>query len=181
MVSLELLLAALLIATLAFGLRLERRLRALREGQEGFVKAMRELDGAAERTEHGLALLRDASQDAGALLPRIEAAKAAAARLEALTSAAERAAERAEAAAASVQASARELARAVPNRRSEPVSSAGAPVSRTPPRLNTPDFAAMLKPNITRQPLPSTPELEGSNRPAQGSRLREAAALLRGG
>lgn len=201
MVSLELLLAALLVATLGLGFRLERKLRALRDSQAGFVKAMSELDGAAYRTQNGLEMLRQATDEArGALVPRIEAAQTAAARLEQLTSEAELAAKRAEAAAYSVQASARELASVVPRSRaaaSEPRLSAPVDTPMTPlappaleprpepepaPRRRAPDFAAMLGSNTTRQPLPTTPDADGPSRPASaGSRLREAAALLRGG
>ena len=193
MVSLELLLAALLVATLLFGFRLERKLRALRESQAGFIKAMSELDGAASRTQNGLEMLRQATDEArGALLPRIEAAQSAAARLEQLTSDAELAAKRAEGAAASVHASAQELARVVPrSARAEPAPAAplpepgrGAAPPREPdarPRLGAPDFAAMLESATTRQSLPTKPEPQRSPGPAAGSRLREAAALLRGG
>lgn len=181
-ISLELLLAALLIACLVFGVRLERKLRALREGQAGFVKAMSELDGAAQRTEAGLDRLRAATAGAGeSLTPRIDAAESAAARLEALVAEAEHAALRAEAAAEAVQDSARALAAVVPTRRpaaSEPLPSP----EPEAPRLRAPDFAAMLaqKPaaNTTRQPLPTSSEAEV---PPAPSRLRQAAALLRGG
>ena len=186
MVSLELLLAALLIATLAFGFRLEARLRALRESQAGFVKALSELDGAAERTESGLSQLRQATEEAGgALVSRIEAARVAAERLEQLTVEAEMAAKRAEAAAQSVNASARTLAGVVPASRRPPVErEAPAPARAAarapePPKLRAPDFAAMLGASTTtRQPLPTTPEPQPR---AAGSRLREATALLRGG
>lgn len=185
MLSLELLLAALLVATLVFGFKLERKLRALRESQAGFMKALSELDGAAARTENGLEMLRQATDEArGALVPRIEAAQSAAARLEQLTSEAELAAKRAESAAESVQASARTLAGVMPSARAacpEPVRAAPPaplPAPEAAPRLRTPDFAAMLASTTTRQPLPTTPEVKPS---AAGSRLREAAALLRGG
>lgn len=196
MVSLELLLAALLVVTLGLGFRLERKLRALRESQAGFVKALSELDGAASRTQNGLEMLRQATDDArGALVPRIEAAQSAAARLEQLTSDAELAAKRAEAAAYSVQASARELASVVPRPRTpvaevrrepqlEPPRAAPAPQLSPPEpsRRPVPDFAALLESNTTRQPLPTTHDAEGPSRSASaGSRLREAAALLRGG
>lgn len=182
--SLELLLAALLIACLVFGVRLERKLRALRDGQAGFVKAMSELDGAAQRTETGLERLRAATHGAGeALAPRIEAAEAAAARLDALTAEAELAARRAEAAAEAVQESARALASAVPLRRTPVAEAAPRPATQPEaPRLGAPDFAALLAQksalNTTRQPLPTSSVEEA---PPAPSRLRQAAALLRGG
>jgi hypothetical protein len=180
--SLELLLAALLIACLVFGVRLERKLRALREGQTDFVKAMSELDGAAQRTEAGLDRLRSATEGAGeALTPRIDAADAAAARLQALIAEADEAARRAEAAAEAVQDSARALAAAVPTRRPPAAEPLAAPEPETP-RLAARDFAALLaqKPaaNTTRQPLPTS---FGEEAPSAPSRLRQAAALLRGG
>ena len=193
--SLELLLAVLLTATLAFGFRLERKLRVLRESQEGFMRALGDLDGAAARAENGLEMLRRATEEAqGALVPRIEAAQDAARKLEQLTSDAELAARRAEAAAESVQESARTLARAVPRREARiEAQPPPAPAVRhlepepelaldTPPRRSAPDFAAMLKAATPRQPLPGTPEPQPQKRlGAAGSRLREAAALLRGG
>jgi hypothetical protein len=182
MLTLELLLAALLVATLLFGLRLERRLRAFRESQAGFMKAMGELDGAASRTEAGLDTLRRAGLEARDTLgPQIEAARALIARLDAATGEAELAAKRAEAAALEVKASARTLAGALPSdRRPAPIREAAPPSLEPTPaaRLRAPDFEAMLKSGTTRQPLPSTAE----SQPAAGaSRLREAAALLRGG
>jgi hypothetical protein len=183
MLSLELLLAALLVATLLFGFKLERKLRALRDNQAGFIKALSELDGAAARTENGLEMLRQATDEArGALVPRIEAAQSAATRLEQLTSEAELAAKRAESAAESVQASARALAGVMPSARAPRPEPVRAPAPEAPPRLRTPDFAAMLAPTTTRQPLPTTPEPRPQVRDgAASSRLREAAALLRGG
>ena len=187
--SLELLLAVLLVATLAFGFRLEGKLRALREGQVNFMKAMSELDGAAARTQAGLEMLRQATDEAqGDLLHQIEAARTAAITLEQLTSDAELAAKRAEAAAESVQASARTLASVVPTSRA--ARPAPAPVPAPPPepepepplRLGAPDFAAMLASATPRQPLPGTSEPKPQNRiGAAGSRWREAAALLRRG
>ncbi len=50
---LNLLLGGLLVAALALGLRLDRRLRALRESQAGFIKAVNDLDQAAARTHAG--------------------------------------------------------------------------------------------------------------------------------
>ncbi len=77
------LLALLLLAALAFGWRLERRLKALRDSHEGFAKAVAELDAAAQRAEQGLADLRAAADEAaGTLTDRIEKARALAGRLE---------------------------------------------------------------------------------------------------
>jgi hypothetical protein len=80
-------LAVLLIAALAFGWRLERRLKALRDSHEGFAKAVAELDKAAARAEQGLADLRAATDEAAETLAvRIERAQALAAQLEERTS-----------------------------------------------------------------------------------------------
>lgn len=76
-------LAVLLIAALAFGWRLERRLKALRDSHEGFAKAVTDLDKAAARAEQGLADLRAATDEAAETLAvRIERAQALAAQLE---------------------------------------------------------------------------------------------------
>ncbi|MBX7250129.1 MAG: flagellar positioning protein PflI [Caulobacteraceae bacterium] len=63
-VGMDLLLAVLLVAALGFGFRLERKLKALKNGQESFAQAVRELDGAARRAEAGLASLRAATDEA---------------------------------------------------------------------------------------------------------------------
>ena len=92
---LNLLLGGLLAAALALGLRLDRRLRALRDSQASFIKAVAELDQAAARTHAGLAQWREATDEARELLhDRIEKAKVQAARLEVLTTQAEQGAAR---------------------------------------------------------------------------------------
>jgi hypothetical protein len=63
-VSLDLLLATLLVAALAYGVRLERRLKALREGQAAFAQSVRELDQSVLRAEAGLDQLRRAGEEA---------------------------------------------------------------------------------------------------------------------
>ncbi|HEX4198127.1 MAG TPA: DUF6468 domain-containing protein [Caulobacteraceae bacterium] len=84
--TLDLLLAALLLVTLGFGLRLERRLKALQASQATFAAAVADLDRAAARAETGLADLRGAMDEAvGLLAGRIEKARELAARLETLT------------------------------------------------------------------------------------------------
>jgi hypothetical protein len=91
-VGLDLLLAALLLAALALGARLNARLKTLRNGQAGFAAAVLELNQAAARAEAGLASLRAASEDThDALLARIETARALTLRLEQATSQAEKA------------------------------------------------------------------------------------------
>lgn len=60
----DVLLGVLLVAALLFGFRLERKLKALREGQATFVGAVADLDMAARRAEAGLASLREATDEA---------------------------------------------------------------------------------------------------------------------
>lgn len=56
--SLNLLLGVLLTAALWMGWRLNRQLKALRSGQDGFAKAIADLDAAAGRAEEVLATLK---------------------------------------------------------------------------------------------------------------------------
>jgi hypothetical protein len=82
-IALNGLLAILLLIALAFGVRLERRLKALRDSHEGFAKAVADLDRAAMRAEQGLADLRAATDEAAdTLADRITKAKALAAQLD---------------------------------------------------------------------------------------------------
>ena len=157
-VSLEVLLAFLLLATLFFGVKLGRKLQALRQSQAGFASAVRDLDGAAQRTEAGLDALRYATENArNVLIERMDAAQAMALRLEQLTGEAETAALRAETAAINA------------------AKSASPPPP--PPRPVLPFEHDELLPErharaIARMPDPVSPP---------PSRLRQAAALLRGG
>ncbi len=67
-VFLNLLLAALLITALAVGIRLERRLKDLRQSHQSFTLAVQELNAASVRAQAGLTQLRMAAQEAGDLL-----------------------------------------------------------------------------------------------------------------
>lgn len=81
-IAMNVLLMALLVAALAFGWRLERRLKALRDSHDGFARAVADLDAAAARAEQGLADLRAATDEAAeTLAARIETAKALSDRL----------------------------------------------------------------------------------------------------
>ena len=85
------LLAGLLMAALAMGWRLNRRLTVLRDSQDGFEAAVRDLNTAAARAEQGLADLRAATDEATDLLAdRIEKGRALASRLERQTDRLER-------------------------------------------------------------------------------------------
>lgn len=81
--TMNLLLSALLLAALAFGWRLERRLKALKDSHDSFARAVADLDTAAARAEQGLADLRAATDEAAETLSdSIETAKALSVRLE---------------------------------------------------------------------------------------------------
>ena len=82
-IGLDLLLVTLLVVALALGLRLNQRLKNLRDGQASFVKAVAELDAAATRADAGLRALRAASEEThDDLLTRIETARVLIARLD---------------------------------------------------------------------------------------------------
>lgn len=74
----------LLVFALGYGVRLERKLKALREGQLAFAGAVTELNTAAGRAENALASLRAASQETDLLHDRIVKAREARDQLEAL-------------------------------------------------------------------------------------------------
>ena len=77
------LLALLLLLALGLGMRLNTRLKTLREGQAGFAAAVIELNQAAARAEAGLTALKAASESAhDDLLARIETARTLVTRLE---------------------------------------------------------------------------------------------------
>ena len=77
------LLGVLLIAALFLGVRLDRRLKSLRESHQGFAQAVNDLDRAAARAEQGLADLRAATDEAADVLAaRIEKAQVLSMRLE---------------------------------------------------------------------------------------------------
>ena len=82
-IGMNLLLAGLLAAALVLGIRLNNRLKALRDSHDGFAKAVADLDVAAARAEQGLADLRAATDEAADLLAdRIEKARALTAKLD---------------------------------------------------------------------------------------------------
>lgn len=90
-VALDSVLMLLLVAALAYGLRLERKLTALREGQLAFAGAVNELNAAAGRAQSALADLRVAGEDADLLHDRIIKARTLKGELETLLSRLERA------------------------------------------------------------------------------------------
>lgn len=99
-IGMDLLLAALLLAALGMGLRLNGRLKALRESHQGFALAVQTLDAAADKADAALKALHAASEEThDSLLARIETARALTLKLEKASEAAERSAARAEEAA----------------------------------------------------------------------------------
>jgi hypothetical protein len=84
-IAMNLLLAGLLAIAIALGLRLNKRLKTLRDSHDNFAVAVRELNIAAERAEQGLADLRAATDEAvDTLADRIEKGRTLAAKLERL-------------------------------------------------------------------------------------------------
>jgi hypothetical protein len=120
-IVLNMLLGVMLFCGLLMGVRLEKRLRGLRDSHLDFAKAVSELDHAAERTEASLASLRAGTEAARTdLAARIDQARLACQRLEQLTVAAEKALDRplplAAVAAEAPRASAARLAASSPER-----------------------------------------------------------------
>ncbi|TAJ74633.1 MAG: flagellar positioning protein PflI [Phenylobacterium sp.] len=88
-IGMNLLLAGLLVAAMVVGIRLNRRLKALKDSHAGFEVAVRDLNLAAVRAEQGLADLRAATDEATDMLSdRIEKGRALAVKLEKLVGAA---------------------------------------------------------------------------------------------
>ena len=74
----------LLVAALGYGVRLEKKLTALRAGQLAFASAVTELNAAAGRAEAALASLRASGAETDLLHDRIIKAREVKAQLEAL-------------------------------------------------------------------------------------------------
>jgi hypothetical protein len=92
--GLNCLLALLLLCGLVLGLRLDKRLRGLRDSHADFAKAVEEMDQAALRTEASLAALRAGTEQARTeLASRIDQARLLTQRLDKLTADAARALE----------------------------------------------------------------------------------------
>jgi chromosome segregation ATPase len=90
-VVLDSVLMLLLVAALGYGVRLEKKLSALRAGQLAFAGAVNELNAAAGRAQSALADLRAAGEDADLLHDRIIKARTLKGELETLMSRMERA------------------------------------------------------------------------------------------
>ena len=125
-------LMGLLVAALWFGVRLDKKLKALRGAHEGFARAVSDLDQAAIRAHHSLKELRsDADESQDLLHGRILAARDLLQKLETQVGRAERAARELDSQvgrAAQVQARAEDAARRLEStpryeeRRAEPRS-----------------------------------------------------------
>lgn len=74
----------LLVAAIGYGIKLERKLAALRAGQLAFAQAVTELNAAAGRAENALATLRASGQETDLLHDRIIKAREVKAQLETL-------------------------------------------------------------------------------------------------
>jgi len=83
-IILDSVLMLLLVAALGYGVRLEKKLTALRAGQLAFASAVTELNAAAGRAENALASLRASGEEADMLHDRILKARAVKQELEVL-------------------------------------------------------------------------------------------------
>ncbi len=83
-IILDAVLMLLLVAALGYGVRLEKKLTALRAGQMAFAGAVTELNSAAGRAESAVAQLRSSGEEADMLHDRILKARAVKHELEAL-------------------------------------------------------------------------------------------------
>ena len=81
---LDAILMLLLVAALGYGVRLEKKLTALRAGQQAFASAVTDLNIAAGRAEAALASLRSSGQETDLLHDRIIKAREVKAQLESL-------------------------------------------------------------------------------------------------
>lgn len=83
-IILDSILMLLLVAAIGYGIKLERKLKTLREGQLAFAAAVTELNSAAGRAEQALATLRASGQETDLLHDRIIKARAVKQELEVL-------------------------------------------------------------------------------------------------
>ena len=94
---LDLILASLLLAALYVGLRLDRKLKALKDSHAGFTGAVAELDAAIVKAQDGLATLKSTANQAQTdIADRIQDAKGMTARLDQQAGAAKAASEKLE-------------------------------------------------------------------------------------
>lgn len=93
--SIEILLSALLVATLVYCAILERRLAMLRKGQDGLKQTIGELNGAIVSAATSMRSLKESASEAAEILDgRLSKARGMADELSVLTASGERIAER---------------------------------------------------------------------------------------
>ncbi|MHC3127131.1 hypothetical protein OB03_07435 [Brevundimonas sp. GN22] len=85
-IILDSILMMLLVAAIGYGVKLERKLKGLREGQLAFAGAVKELNNAAGRAEQALATLRASGAETDLLHDRIIKARQVKQELEVLIS-----------------------------------------------------------------------------------------------
>lgn len=83
-IILDSILMLLLVAAIGYGIKLEKKLKALRDGQLAFATAVTELNAAAGRAEQALATLRASGHETDLLHDRIIKARAVKQELEVL-------------------------------------------------------------------------------------------------
>ena len=83
-IILDSILMLLLVAAIGYGIKLEKKLKALRDGQLAFAGAVTELNAAAGRAEQALATLRASGHETDLLHDRIIKARAVKQELEVL-------------------------------------------------------------------------------------------------
>ena len=154
---LDLILASLLLAALFVGLRLDRKLKTLKDSQSGFVNAVAELDGAVVKAQEGLSALKaTAAQVEIAIADRIQDARGITARLEQQSKAATAASEKLE-----------RLLERYPSSTAQPTAGRGADFQALRDRAS--DYLA------SRQPLAR----EALSRPAPEHDMGRAPAVRR--
>jgi len=156
--ALDLLLVSLLVLTLVLGVRLNGRLKGLKQSHAGFERAVAELNQAAARAEAGLAALRETSAEAhDALLARIDTARSLVTRLERANFQAEKAAEAVVKAKAELPALAVSRAEAAASRAEISMSQmSSAPTSSVPMSSSLATIAALVgdTPRADGRPAP---------------------------
>lgn len=156
----------LLVAALGYGVRLERKLTALREGQQLFASAVTELNDAAGRAETALATLRSSGHETDLLHDRIIKAREVKAQLEALIA-------RAPAAPAPVV---REAAPKAP----APVARAAAAPAAAPARAPAPSAPAAEPDERARRMAALAERIQGLAQPGgpRAAGIADLAAIL---
>ncbi|HEY4031930.1 MAG TPA: DUF6468 domain-containing protein [Caulobacteraceae bacterium] len=163
-IGLNLILGVLLFCALILGLRLERKLRGLRDSHADFAKAVGELDSAAGRTENSLQALRAGTETAkNEVASRIDQARIACQRLEKLTADADKAADRLAAQPLSLV------------NRAPPPPRAPQPAAPPPP---APSAIARPEPDHLRPAAPVQPQVRPAPEPLRAQSPRSRARMI---